>query len=92
MIRQFVLFGIPIAKPTLERKNLTLTPRIWRVYENTRDADCKGIKECKTLRFVRAGAHAGLAKRGKTPNPNRVICQKARLATSLLQPRILRNL
>jgi hypothetical protein len=52
----------------------------------------KGIKECEALLRVRTGADAALAKWEKPPSPNRVICQKARLATSPLQPRILRNL
>jgi|GraSoiStandDraft_26_1057304.scaffolds.fasta_scaffold2358259_1 hypothetical protein len=32
------------------------------VYENTRDANCKGIKGREALRSVRTGADAGLAK------------------------------
>jgi hypothetical protein len=61
-------------------------------YENTRDPNCKGIKDCETLRGVRTGADAGLARFRKPPEPNRFIWTKVRLATSPLQPRVLRNL
>ena len=73
-------------------KNLALITEDLARYENTRDPNCEGIKDCETLRGVRTGADAGLARLRKPPEPNRVICTKARLAASLLQPRVLRNL
>ena len=73
-------------------KNLTLITEDLARYENTRDPNCKGIKDCETLGGVRTGADAGLARLRKPSEPHRVICTKARLATSPLQPRILRNL
>jgi hypothetical protein len=79
--------------PALEHQERNFnTPRICRVYENTREPDYKGVKEGEALRRVRTGADSGLARWGNPRSPNRVICQKARLATSPLQPRILRNL
>ena len=47
-------------------KNLTLITEDLARYENTRDPNCKGIKDCETLRGVRTGADAGLARLRKT--------------------------
>jgi hypothetical protein len=85
--------GMLAAKADVEAlKNLTLITEDLARYENTRDPNCKGIKDCETLRGVRTGADAGLAKWRKPPSANRVICQNTWLATSPLQSRILRNL
>ena len=43
-------------------KNLTLITEDLARYENTRDPNCKRIKDCKALRAVRTGADAGLAR------------------------------
>jgi hypothetical protein len=92
-IRELIHLAHQQLIPALEHHERNLnTPRICRVYENTREPDCTGAKEGEALRRVRTGVDAGLAKWGNPRSPNRVICQKARLATSPLQPRILRNL
>ena len=62
-IRQFDLSGTPTATASVgaSERNFN-TPRICRVYENTREPDCKGVKEGEALRRVRTGAGAGLAR------------------------------
>ena len=62
--RQIELSGTPTANA--QRWSITNinfdTSRICRVYENTREPDCKGVKEGEALRRVRTGAGAGLAR------------------------------
>jgi hypothetical protein len=56
--------------PALEHHERNFnTPRICRVYENTRESDCKGVKEGEALRRVRTGPDAGLAIWGKPAKP-----------------------
>ena len=81
------------AKAMLESsKNLAPITKDLARYENTRDPNRTGIKDCEALRDVRTGADAGLARVRKPPERNRFIRTKARLATSPLQSRVLRNL
>jgi hypothetical protein len=62
VIRLINLSGIRIAKARIgTTKSPTLHPYILARYENTRDPNCKGIKECKTLRRVRTGTDPRLA-------------------------------
>jgi hypothetical protein len=54
--------GIPTAQADVEElRTYFNTPTIWRVYENTREPNCKGIKEREALRRLRTGADAVLA-------------------------------
>jgi hypothetical protein len=51
-------------------KNITFnTPTVLARYENTRDPNCKGIKECEPLRRVRTGTGAGFGQIAKTAKP-----------------------
>jgi hypothetical protein len=62
-IRQLIHLAHQQLIPALEHHERNLnTPRICRVYENTRERDCKGAKEGEALRRVRTGADAGLAR------------------------------
>jgi len=93
LMKPIDLSGMLAAKADVEAlKNLTLITEYLARYENTRDPNCKGIKDCETLRGVRTGADTGLARLRKLPEANRVICTKARVATSPLQPWVLCNL
>jgi hypothetical protein len=70
-IRQLICLAHHQLMPALEHQERNFnTPRICRVYENTREPDCKGVKEGEALRRVRTGADAGLARWGNPRSPS----------------------